>query len=47
MNNATQDLKDVLQAMSNHILSMHPVAGSSEGWGGAGGAKSNAAIPAL
>ena len=31
MNNAIQDLKDILLAMSNHILSMHPVAGSSEG----------------
>ena len=33
VNNAIQDLKDILQAMSNHILSMHPVAGSSEGEG--------------
>ena len=33
-------------AMSNHIASMHPVAGGSEG-GGAGGAKSNAPIPTL
>ena len=47
VNNAVQDLKDILQAMSNHILSMHPVSGSSDGGGGAGGAKSNAAIPAL
>ena len=47
VNNAIEDLKDILQAMSNHILSMHPVAGSSDGGGGAGGAKSNAAIPAL
>jgi len=31
VNNAIQDLKDILQAMSNHILSMHPVAGSSDG----------------
>ena len=31
VNNAIQDLKDILLAMSNHILSMHPVAGSSEG----------------
>ena len=31
VNNAVQDLKDILQAMSNNILSMHPVAGSSEG----------------
>ena len=30
VNNAIQDLKDILQAMSNHILSMHPVAGSSD-----------------
>ena len=34
VNNAVQDLKDILQAMSNHILSMHPVSGSSEGEGG-------------
>ena len=34
VNNAIQELKDILQAMSNHILSMHPVAGSSEGGGG-------------
>ena len=47
VNNAIEDLKDILQAMSNHILSIHPVAGGSEGGGGAGGAKSNAAIPAL
>ena len=33
VNNAIQDLKDILLAMSNHILSMHPVAGSSEGGG--------------
>ena len=44
VNNAIEDLKDILQAMSNHILSIHPVSGSSDG-GGAGGAKSNAAIP--
>ena len=47
VNNAVQDLKYILQAMSNHILSMHPVSGSSDGRGRAGGAKSNAAIPAL
>ena len=49
VNNAVQDNKDILQAMSNHILSMHPVSGSSGGGGGggAGGAKSNATIPAL
>ena len=33
VNNAIQDLKDILLAMSNHIFSMHPVAGSSEGGG--------------
>ena len=47
VNNAVTELKDILQAMSNHILSMHPVSGSNDGGGGAGGAKSNAAIPAL
>ena len=47
VNNAIEDLKDILQAMSNHILSMHPVVGSSDGGGWNGGAKSNAAIPAL
>ena len=31
VNNAIQDLNDILLAMSDHILSMHPVAGSSEG----------------
>ena len=33
VNNAVQD---ILQAMSNHILSMHPVSGSSEEGGGQG-----------
>ena len=47
VNNAIEELKDILQAMSNHILSMHPVSGSSDGGGGGAGAKSNAAIPAL
>ena len=47
VNNAVTELKDILQAMSKHILSMHPVSGSSDGRGGAGGAKSNTAIPAL
>ena len=47
VNNAVTELKDILQAMSNHILSMHPVSGSNDGGGGAGGLKSNAAIPAL
>ena len=45
--NAIEDLKDILQCMSNHILSMHPVSRSSDGGGGGAGAKSNAAIPAL
>ena len=47
MNNAVVELKDILQAMSNHLLAMHPVSGNSDGGGGAGGSKSNAAIPAL
>ena len=29
VNNAISELKDILLAMSNHILSMHPVAGGS------------------
>ena len=37
VNNAIEDLKDILQAMSNHILSMHPVSGSSDGGGGGAG----------
>ena len=36
VNNAVAEVKDVLQAMSNHIASMHPSSGGSEG-GGAGG----------
>ena len=47
VNNAVTELKDILQAMLNQILSMHPVSGSNDGGGGAGGAKSSAAIPAL
>ena len=43
--NGITDLKDILMAMSNHIASMHPAAGGSEG--GAGGSKSNAPIPTL
>ena len=39
VNNAIQDLKDILLAMSNHILFMHPVAGSSEGGWGRGSKK--------
>ena len=47
VNDGIAELKDILQAMSNHILSMHrAAAGGGEG-GGAGGAKNNAAIPAL
>ena len=42
--NAIDDLKDILQCMSNHLLSMHPVGGSE---GGGGSAKSTAAIPIL
>ena len=44
--NAIEDLKDILQCMSNHILSLHPVSGGSDGSGG-GSSKSNAAIPML
>ena len=43
--NAIKDLKDILQCMSNRLLSMHPV-GGSDGGGGASG-KSSAAIPVL
>ena len=46
MTNAIEDLKDILQCMSNHILSLHPVSGGSDGSGG-GSSKSNAAIPML
>ena len=45
--NGITDLKDILMATSNHIASMHPAAGGSEGGGGAGGSKSNAPIPTL
>ena len=44
--NAIEDLKDILQCMSNHILSLHPVSGGGDG-GGGGSSKSNAAIPML
>ena len=44
--NAIEDLKDILQCMSNHLLSLHPV-GGSEGGGGGGSAKSTAASPIL
>ena len=47
VNNAVVELKDILQAMSNHLMAIHPVSGNSNGGGGAGGSKSNAAIPAL
>ena len=47
VNNAITELKDILLAMSNHILSMHPTSEGSEGGGAGGGTKSNAAIPAL
>ena len=47
VNNAVVELKDILQAISNHLLAIHPVSGNSDGGGGAGGSKSNAAIPAL
>ena len=46
MNNALVEAKDILQAMTNHLLAVHPVSGGDEG-GGAGGSKSNAAIPSL
>ena len=46
--NGITDLKDILMAMANHIVSMHPASGGSEGGGaGGGGAKSNAPIPPL
>ena len=47
VNDGIDELKDILQAMSNHILSMHPAAAGGGEGGGARGAKSNAAIPAL
>ena len=47
VNDGIAELKDILLAMSNHILSMHPAAAGGGEGGGAGGAKSNAAIPAL
>ena len=47
VNNAITELKNILLAMSNHIASMHPASGGSEGGGAGGGTKSNAAIPAL
>ena len=47
VNNAVTEVKDVLQAMSNHIAAMHPSSGGSEGGGAGGGSKNNAAIPAL
>ena len=31
VNNAITDLKDILLAMANHIASMHPASGGSEG----------------
>ena len=46
VNNALVEVKDILQAMTNHLLAVHPVSGG-DGGGGAGGSKSNAAIPAL
>ena len=33
VHNGITDLKDILMAMSNHIASMHPAAGGSEGGG--------------
>ena len=39
--NAIEDLKDILQCMSNHLLSLHPV-GGSDGGGGGGSATSTA-----
>jgi hypothetical protein len=46
VNNALVEAKDILQAMTNHLLAVHPVSGG-DGGGGAGGSKSNAAIPSL
>ena len=45
VNNALVEVKDILQAMTNHLLAVHP--GNSDGGGGAGRSKSNVAIPAL
>ena len=45
--NALVEVKDILQAMTNHLLAVHPASGSSDGGEGARGSKSNAAIPAL
>ena len=47
VNNAITELKDILLAMANHIASMHPASGGSEGGGAGGGSKSNALIPSL
>ena len=46
VNNALVEVKDILQAMTNHLLAVHPVSGG-DGGGGAGGSKRNAAIPVL
>mgnify|MGYP000988614497 FL=1 len=46
VNNGVTRVSDILQAMTNHLLAVHPVSGG-DGGGGSGGSKSNAAIPAL
>jgi hypothetical protein len=45
VNNALVEAKDILQAMTNHLLAVHPVSGGDGG--GGGGSKSNAEIPSL
>ena len=47
VNNALVEVKDILQAMTNHLWAVHPASGSCDRGGGAGGSKRNAAIPAL
>ena len=47
VSNALVEVKDILQAMTNHLLAVHPASGNSDRGGGAAGSKSNAAIPEL
>lgn len=47
VNNGVTKVADILQAMTNHLLAVHPVTGGDGGGGGSGGSKSNAAIPSL
>ena len=46
VHNTLVEAKDILQAMTNHLLAVHPVSGGGDG-GGGGGSKSSAAIPSL